>query len=293
MKSFPGQILDESAADQLLLTEKELASVIYHDVFDYPLTAIDLIRWEVGDIVKVVSADAFLFRAKSGHYYLKGREGIVLRRLMRERSSKRKMKIAERAALLLSFIPTIKFVGITGALAMKNADDDADIDFLIITQKGTLWTTRLASLLLLKLFNFQVRRYGDKNEKDKLCLNMWLDEGKLKIVKRKNIYTAHELAQIVPLIDKGGTFTRLIEKNKWIYDYWPNAVSISRKSELGKKVLRVGLTAKLIEPVARKLQFSYMRGKITRETVTPRRAFFHPVDWGTFVTDRLKAKLTF
>lgn len=293
MKSISGQLLDQSASDQPFLTEKELASVIYHDIFDYPLTAVDLIRWEVGQKVNVVSMDSFLFKAKSGHYYLKGREGIVLRRLMRERSSKRKLKIAEKAAFLLSFIPTVKFVGITGALAMNNANDESDIDFIIVTKKGTLWTTRLVSLFLFKLFKFKVRRYADKEEKDKLCLNMWIDESSLKISKQKNIYTAHELAQIVSLVDKEGTFGRLIEENKWIYDYWPNAVSVPKRNKYAKKIAKEGLIAKIIEPLTRKLQFNYMRKKITREVVTPRQAFFHPVDWGSFVTDRLKERLTF
>lgn len=292
MKSGQGQLLESAASDQLFLSEKELASVIYHDIFDYPLTAIDLIRWEVGDKIKVVEAESYLFKAKSGHYYLKGREGIVLRRLMRERSSKKKLKIAEQAAALLSFIPTVKFVGLTGALAMQNANDEADIDFLVVAKKGTLWTTRLTSLVLLKIFNFKVRRFGDTDEKDKLCLNMWLDESDLVFKKDRNIYTAHEISQISPLYDKDKTYAKLLEKNKWIHDYWPNAAPLRGQKSVSKK-LRKGFVAKTIEPFLRNLQYKYMEKKITRETVNPTRALFHPVDWSSFVTERLKTKLSF
>ena len=70
--------------------------------------------------------------------------------------------------------------------ALNNAKKNSDIDLLIITSKNTLWTTRIISFALLKFAGFKLRRAGDKNEKDKLCLNMWLDESDL-VLKKRNI----------------------------------------------------------------------------------------------------------
>lgn len=266
------------------LSEKNIASVLYHDIFDYPLTAQELIRWEAGRRVttknKLMSVD---FR--NGFYFLGGREASVLKRLLRKRISSRKLRIARKAGQILQFIPFVKGVFVTGALAMGNAAEDSDIDLLLITQKGRLWTSRLLCLVLLKMIGFPVRKFGDKNQKDKLCLNMWLDGSDLVWSKEdRNCYTAHEIAQIVPLVNKDNSYERLIWENKWVRAFWPNAVrAIKQQSKVYKKGSFIG---NLFESWARKIQFIYMRRKITREIVTPTRALFHPHDWGGVVLSR-------
>lgn len=205
---------------------------------------------------------------------------------MRKRISAKKMSIARKAALILGTFPIIKFVGITGALAMENADDASDIDLIIITQTGTLWTSRALALLSLKAIGFPVRRYQDKDQKDKLCLNMWLDEAVLAWPKKdRNVYTAHEIAQIVPLVNKAKAYERFIFANKWAKEYWPNAVKVQiPKSKITHSSKFLNL---FVEPLARKLQLWYMKGKITREVVGSKRAIFHPQDWGKLVLSKL------
>ncbi len=203
---------------------------------------------------------------------------------MRKRISVKKVVIAKRAAKILSFIPTIKMVAVTGALAMENANEEADIDLMIITSKDTLWTTRLFTLLLLDILGIPRRKYGDRNQKNKLCLNIWLDENNLAWRKR-NMFTAHEIAQIKPLVNKEETYEKFISKNKWITDYWPNAVKVqsySRQTDIRPSLLTI------FEPLTRKFQLWYMKDKITREVITPTRALFHPVDWGDIVVSKLK-----
>ena len=179
-------------------------------------------------------------------------------------------------------------VAVTGSLAMKSSEIDSDIDLFIITQKGTLWVTRGLSLLTLKLLGIKTRKFNDSDQKDKICSNMWMDESDLMWKnKDRNSYTAHEIAQIIPLVNRDKTYERFLEKNKWVLNYWPNAVRIKkiRPSEVKKSPLA------LIENLAFKMQYLYMKSKVTREIVTPTRALFHPQDWGKFVIDRLKVNL--
>jgi hypothetical protein len=203
------------------------------------------------------------------------------------------MKIARRTGRVLVHIPTVRFVGITGALAMNNAGREADIDLLIITSHNSLWTTRVLVYVLLRLNKIAVRTPGDPNEKDKLCLNMWMDEGDL-VVNRRNAYTAHEIAQIVPVINKANTYQKLLVKNSWIRDYWPRSVEITKyKKDLDKPSAGGSLqllsrccniiVSLFIEPGMFKIQYLYMRGKITRERVSASRAFFHPRDMNSKV----------
>ncbi len=274
----------EDEKSEPVLNEREIISLVYHNIFDYPLNFSELLKWEGRKKSKIDNLQ-FTINQKDGFYFLEGREAIVLKRILRKRISGRKLIIARKYGKILGFIPTIKLLAVTGALAMENADEDSDIDFLLITQKGTLWLTRLIILFLSTLSGLPVRRFNDKNPKDKLCLNMWLDEANLTWRKReRNVFTAHEIAQIQPIINRDKTYERLIFKNKWIKDYWPNAVKTIEETKSPKMK---SLFFFLFEKIAFGIQYLYMRRKITREIVTPTRALFHPNDWGEIVLKRL------
>lgn len=260
-------------------TKGEKLSVIYHDIFDYPLTIAEMIRWRASENLNTEKDTSI--SGKNGFYYIEGKNGLIYKRALRKRVSERKMEIAKKASKLLSLIPTIKMVGVTGSLAMENSSDESDIDLMIITKKGTLWTTRLIALIALK---GKIRRAGSKEQKDKLCLNIWMDEGDLVWKKQRNIYTAHEIGQIIPLINKDKIHQKLLWQNKWILKYWPNSVKVEKiKTERS-----YGKTS-LTEFLAYKLQLFYMKPKITREYISPTRALFHPVDWGKVILDRLNS----
>lgn len=266
------------------LTEYERASVIYHNLFDYPLDFSDLIRWSSGKRILSNKFNSSVLN-KRGYYFLEGREGLIYKRILRKRISAKKIKIAKKVAKILSFIPTVKMIGITGSLAMQNSSEDSDIDLIIVSKNGNLWTTRLVVYFLINLFGIQKRRPNDKNQKDKLCINIWLDESDLTWKQEnRNIYTAHEISQIIPLINKNKTFERLLFQNKWILDYWPKAVKIGNiKFEIEK------LKSGLIEKFCYWIQYKYMRKKITREVVAPTRALFHPQDWSKIIISQLSS----
>ena len=124
---------------------------------------------------------------------------------------------------------------------------------------------------------------------------MWLDESDLIWDKAdRNIYTAHEIAQIVPLINKDNVYEKFLYLNKWILLYWPNSVKIK---DLGSKMYDAKnlisyilyLITRLLENVTYRLQYQYMKSKITREIITPTRAIFHPNDWGKVVIKKLSS----
>ena len=203
------------------LANTEVFSIVYHDIFDYPLSFPDLIKWRAGETETNDSKLQVLY--KNGYYFLEGKEGLIYKRILRERISKKKLGIARKASRILSFIPTIKMIAVTGSLAMYNSTDESDIDLLVVTQKGRLWITRIISYSLLKIFGQNVRSAGDKNQKDKLCLNMWMDESDLVWKKRdRNVYSAHEIGQILPLINRDKTYEKFLQKNAWILKFWPN-----------------------------------------------------------------------
>jgi predicted nucleotidyltransferase len=274
----------------ILLGEKEISSLIYHDIFDYPLTPLELIKWTAGKEIKFKDLENIKISTKNGFLFLNGKEGSTLKRLMRKRISKRKIEKAKKAVKVLSFLPTIKMIAVTGALAMDNANEESDIDFLTVTKKGSLWTTRLLTIALLKVFGIPRRKYGEKSTKDKLCLNIWLDENDLVWSKKnRNIFTSHEISQIIPLVNKDQAYEKFLSKNTWIADYWPNATSArAGKEKKRRKIKKRGFVIRFTELLARRTQYWYMKDKITRETITPTRALFHPVDWASFISLKLE-----
>lgn len=283
-------------------------TIAYHNIFDYPLTIAELKKWKSGNKFLISKAGRIInsqlsIKTKQNFYFLDGRQDIIKKRLKNERYSQKKLIIAKNATKLVSKIPTVKFVGITGALAMMNASKDSDIDLIIITKQNTLWTTRFLVYGLLRVAGYKLRSPNQKDEKNKLCLNMWLDESDLIWNKKdRNIYTAHEITQIVPLVNKDKTYEKFLYLNRWILDYWPNAVkvpyAISNKQSLllrskpyGKETINFKAYGikQLTEKLTFNIQYFYMKDKITREVVTSTRAIFHPNDWGKIVLGKLSS----
>lgn len=283
----------ETKADQIVesLSDQEKSSIIYHNLFDFPLNFSDLIRWKVGS--GVIELKNFkLISKRNGYYFLKGKPGVVYKRQLHKRISAKKILIAKKAAKIISLIPTVKMIAITGSLAMENSNLESDIDLMIITKSNLFWTTRVFVYLLISILGIKKRRPFDYDQKDKLCLNIWLDESHLSWGKKdRNIYTAHEIAQIVPLVNKDETYEKFLYENKWLVKYWPNAVSIKGKKDLVMSQEDSSFLSLFLIPLEKfafKLQYQYMKSRLTRETITKTRALFHPQDWGKVVLISLK-----
>jgi predicted nucleotidyltransferase len=287
MRSFY-TVTSDITKKQETLGRSERLSVYYHDLFDYPLTFADLIKWGASENLLIRDRDVPVV-SQNGYYFLQGREGLIYKRVFRARISAKKMEIARKSASVLSLIPSVKMVAVTGSLAMDNAEDESDIDLFVVTGKNLLWTTRILSYLTLKVFGFDLRKAGNKNQKDKLCLNMWMDEADLAWRKNdRNLYTAHEIAQVLPLVNKNGTYERFLQKNRWILRFWPNAVRIGKfERESKKHISGTSLLIILVEKIAFWFQYQHMKAVITKEVVTPSRAIFHPQDLGRLVISRL------
>jgi len=147
-------------------------------------------------------------------------------RLLRQSFSAKKLMIAKKAARLLSHIPTIQLICVTGSLAMENCDESDDIDLMIVTSANSLWLTRLVVVFLLSIF-FKRRKpprnpsvafgEGGPNHPNALCLNLWLDTTALQIPKSlRSLRVAHELAQMKPILNKNQTYEKMLSANSWL-----------------------------------------------------------------------------
>lgn len=188
-------------------------TLAYADIFDYPLTAAELQRWQItGD-----NQDWPV--AKTGKFFhLPGRARLVNLRRQRQRFSQLKWRFARQAARRLQLIPWIKLICVTGALAMNNSQKNDDVDLMIVTAKDRLWLTRLKAVVLLG----PLLRRGNKIN-NRVCLNLWLDETSLALPKtQRNLYTAHEVVQAQPVFERDNAYDKFISANLWYKKYLPN-----------------------------------------------------------------------
>ncbi len=207
-------------------------------------------------------------------------------RIAKRDTNEYKYAQAMRASSVLSHIPTIELVGVSGALAMGDAKEDDDIDLFIVTAQDTLWVTRALSFLVLRFAKIPVRRFGEKDVSNKLCLNLWVDKKNLDFSEREEIYTAHETVQVKALFDRGGIYKKLIEANSWIEKFFPNAFKVLKvengedtSQEQGVVHKLSTILVRLFEVPVRLIQMAYMSRRKTKENVSKGKAFFHPLDW--------------
>ncbi len=195
-----------------------LKTLFYSDIFDYPLTIDEIKKWLIGiklpnkfQLSQLVQKQ--IIQKKDKYFFLSGRNNIVSLRKQRKKYSEEKLAIAQKAAFLLKFIPTIKLVGITGALAMYNTKKYDDIDLFIISSKNLLWTTRFLSTILLEIAG--LRRHPQKTiAPDKICLNMFMDKKYLEVPKKEqDLFSAHEVLQMKPIWERDNTYHKFLQAN--------------------------------------------------------------------------------
>jgi hypothetical protein len=102
-----------------------------------------------------------------------------------------------------------------------NVDPGDDFDFLIVTATGRLWLTRA---MVIGLVVKPAARRGHE-----VCPNYLLSERALDFPER-NLYVAHELAQMVPLAGLD-IYHRMREANRWTDRFLPNARGLPRSIE--------------------------------------------------------------
>ncbi len=283
-------------------------SLLYSDIFDFPLTDEELWHSLISDkkierstVKKTARRLSKIITYQDGYYSLKGREEIIDQRRKRTKITQGKLKIAKNIAKYLTFIPSIQFIGITGRLSHMDADIEDDIDMFFITRKNSLWTTRLLILAVLELL--QVRRTrNDTNPQNKICPNLIIDESALAWpVKKRDIYTAHEIIHICPLFVRNNIDQKFLNSNKWIRRYYANSCQASSiKQYLGGgktahhlvlEAINFILTLPPVEYVISKLQMAYMKNKRTNETILPNFLAFHPQDKREEILSKFSTKI--
>jgi len=195
-------------------------SLLYADLFDYPLAADEIHRYLPGRAASRDALEAALTASVTrgelsrvdGFFTLPGREPIVPLRQRRQALARAQWARARRYARLITQLPFVRLVAVSGTLAVENVEAKDDTDFLIVTAPGRLWLTRALVIGVVRL----ARLRGDD-----LCPNYLLTERSLAL-PRRDLFNARELVQLVPLYGSA-SYRALREANGWTREFLPNA----------------------------------------------------------------------
>ncbi|OGE64486.1 hypothetical protein A3I48_02330 [Candidatus Daviesbacteria bacterium RIFCSPLOWO2_02_FULL_36_7] len=267
-----------------------LKTLIYADIFDYPLTVFEIHKWLISKkatLRQTVTAVNRLSKkskveSKKECYFLPKKTSIVNSRLIKTRQSQIYIKNAQMLSQILKVIPWIKLVGISGGLAMENAGKKDDIDLFIVTGKNRLWISRLFILGLLSLTGQRRKRAG--KIAGKLCVNILLEEDKLEQTN-KDIFVAHEVLQMKVLWQRDGIYSKYLAMNSWAFKFLPNWIGLSsalqnegdRLSRYNRGT-RVDRLVTTFENLAGWFQFKIMQKPRGLERIEDGALYFHPED---------------
>ncbi len=185
----------------------------------------------------------------------------------------------------------IRLIGLSGSVAMLNAKKTDDIDVFIITAKNRIWTARFIVNLVAWILGLK-RKSGEKRAQNKVCLNLFFDESSLFIQKKYHTnYMAHEVLQMVPILDVNRSYRRFLLRNDWIRVFCPNVDPksyypyhfsperyVSKESKNDQKVM-----GRAIEAFLKKIQIWYMRKPIGDERIEKGQLWFHPRDYSRII----------
>jgi predicted nucleotidyltransferase len=204
----------------LCVKQDILATLSYFDIFDYPLTQTEIVQFlktdycheEFFDDLQNLAMESWIYKMDE-FYSLREDYSLVQRRREGNLRAKNMLKTAEKIAGFLSAFPFVKGVAVSGSLSKNFADENSDIDFFIITERNKLWLARTFMHCFKKVAILL-------NKEDLFCMNYYIDEEMLQI-KEKNIYTAIELATLLPL--RGiEVFKEFFKQNDWSKNFLPN-----------------------------------------------------------------------
>lgn len=224
------------------LEQAIIETIIYLDVFEYPLTSFEIWKWLYGahqpdqaggeaytleEVSRVLDESATLSRfitSESGMIFLRGKASHREVRAERYVLAERKFRRAMRFARLIRLVPYIRMIAVCNSLGYSNARRGSDIDYFIVTASGRIWMARLLTVWMMKLFRLRPRR---GHTADTLCFSFFVSEDHLDLSDAclhevsceavdQDIYFIYWLAQMTPLYDEGGYYTRLWKANRKI-----------------------------------------------------------------------------
>lgn len=279
-----------------------LAAIAYFDIFNYPLTDVEIWKWlycpanrfvarnsrsGLAEVQKILDDNQLIksfVENRRGFYFFKNRGDLVDTRQTRYVSAEKKIKKAKRAARFLKLMPGVKMIALCNSLAWSNAREESDIDFFIVVARNKIWTARFFAAGFLQLLGLRPTK---SQVKDTICLSFFVDEDSLNLeplaIGQPDIYLMYWIAQMTPLYDRGGVYQKFWQANAWIKNFLPNVSQRDASVWEGKDIPagRAGVVERFFCLIQTKLlsqKLKAMANRDSRVVVTDKILKFHAND---------------
>lgn len=197
-----------------------LRTVAYFDLFSYPVSQEEIHFFldqevpssDMCSTLESLVAEGRLFRLDR-FFSLHNNPALAAKRIIGNRHADELLVIADKISRFLYQFPYVRGIGISGSLSKHYADEDADIDYFVITSSNRLWVARTLMHLFKKWSFLRGRQHW-------YCMNYFIDEEALEIAE-KNIFTATELITLLPACGNGG-LVRFFDANNWVTTFLPH-----------------------------------------------------------------------
>lgn len=251
------------------LEQAILKTVAYFDIFDYPVTLVEIYKWlylpklqqersyTLHDISQALNSEKLktAIDSKAGFYFLPSRQEIINQRLWRYQLANKKFKIALLVSRFLRWLPFIKMIAICNTTGYNNASEKSDIDFFIIVKNGRLWLARL--LITILVTSLGIRQHGRKIA-NRICLSFYLTDNSLDLsavaLKPNDVHLVYWLATTFAPIYDAGIYQHFFTANNWLKDFLPNLYEVILTDRLRIKNKRLNL---FLNRLGEKLSFGY------------------------------------
>lgn len=206
--------------DYNALGEQVLKTLLYFDIFSYPLKTGEVYTFlrtvprgpvEVRECLEALAEKKHVFRFGE-LYSLHPNEINITRRIKGNLAAEEWLTVAKKKARFIATFPFVRAVMASGSLSKGYMDEKSDLDFFIVTAPGRLWIARTLLVLYKRLFLF--------NSHKCFCVNYFVDQHHLEI-EEKNLFTATELATLIPLYNYEA-YEEVLMSNSWVNEYFPN-----------------------------------------------------------------------
>lgn len=194
-------------------------TLAYFSVFQHPLTRREISVYLQGKHATDSEVNAALtalinrglIEKEFDLFFLPGHGFLTSTRYARSTRAEHWQERVSTSARWLSKFPFVEALLLTGSLSKGTQDMFGDIDFLVISAPGRLWT----SLFFIRL----AMRIVGRGEKRSICANYFLAADRLA-VERRNVFTATEVVFSRPVVNATLCETFFTE-NSWVSSFYP------------------------------------------------------------------------
>ena len=205
-----------------------LKVVAYFDIFNYPVSAQEILRYsdsitnkeELAVELEELCVNGCLFKIDE-YYCLRDIPELIRDRVLNFERAEVLLAKAKIISRFLFRFPFVRAICISGSLSKHVADEKADIDYFIITEANKLWLARSIMHCWKKLSFITGHQHM-------YCMNYYIDEMAM-IIEEKNIFTATELVTLMPVCGNG-TLDEFFCSNDWTHKYFPNQTTAGKTS---------------------------------------------------------------